>query len=190
MNILRFERPLFNNVDNVKLESCDIKARHLIIEKCSIKHAVKLNKLWHSRLPEAQLSPWMFAFKAHISGYTFGVALWNNPSARMLPSHWLELRRLAFSDDAPKNTGSKFLSEMVKYFRVNYPEKERCISYQEVEFHSGTIYKASGWNNAYFSKGRKRNRNYDKPGSNRKYRTDSYNEEVAKADKFRWEIKL
>ena len=47
-------------------------------------------------------------------GVTYAVALWHNPSARTLPGHWLELRRMACAPDAPHCTASRFLAEMTK----------------------------------------------------------------------------
>lgn len=56
---------------------------------------------------------------------------------------YLELRRMAISDDAPKNTASRMLGWMVREIRKLGFVK--AISYQDTEVHAGTIYKASGW---------------------------------------------
>ena len=63
----------------------------------------------------------------------------------MLDNSWMELKRMALSGDAPKNTASRFLSWMVKQIKKDYPEVPRLISYQDPAVHKGTIYKASGW---------------------------------------------
>jgi hypothetical protein len=57
----------------------------------------------------------------------------------------LELRRMAISNKAPKNTASRMLSWMRKDIQVKFPHLIRLISYQDTEVHYGTIYKASGW---------------------------------------------
>jgi len=57
----------------------------------------------------------------------------------------LELRRMAISKDAPKNTASSMIGVMVKLIKKKFPELKRLISYQDTEVHAGTIYKASGW---------------------------------------------
>jgi hypothetical protein len=57
----------------------------------------------------------------------------------------LELRRLANSPEAPKNTSSRFLSVMVKIIKKDMPNIYKLISYQDTDVHIGTIYKASGW---------------------------------------------
>ena len=58
---------------------------------------------------------------------------------------WLELRRMAIADDAPKYTASRMISIMVRDIRRNRPDICRVISYQDTAVHAGTIYAASGW---------------------------------------------
>ncbi|GAA5522405.1 hypothetical protein LQ318_11700 [Aliifodinibius salicampi] len=186
----RFEKTEINEKRSIKLPSDGLKARHLEFDECNKIYAVNINKRWHSRLPNSQEKPWQFAFKAHFRGVTFAIALWNNPSARTLPNNWLELRRLACSNDAPKNTPSRFMAHMVNFFRDNCPEKEKCISYQDTSVHEGTIYKAAGWEVGHITKARKRKRDYKKPGTDRLYRKDSNGKDVASARKLRWEKEL
>jgi len=152
--------------------------------------AVEAVRRWHSRLPNCQASPWQFAFRAHFQGETLAVALWNNPSARCLPHHWLELRRMACSPAAPKNTPSRFLGWMVRHFRKVCPEREKCISYQDLEVHTGTIYKASGWAVEYVSKARTRDRSKPRVGTSRAYRSNLNGVKIDSAPKARWAIKL
>lgn len=148
-----------------------------------------LNRRWHSRLPETQPNPWQYAFRAAFDGVTYGVALWHNPSARTLPSHWLELRRLAVADDAPHCTASRMLGEMTKWFRRNVPERERLISYQDRDVHTGTIYKAAGWTAEYVSEPRVRDRSSTRPGG-RMYRWNQNGDAPDGAGKVRWEMRL
>ena len=122
-----------------------IKARDLEFEICPKKHAVDFIRRYHSRLPKCQSGPWMYAFRAHYNGKTIAAALWNNTSARTLPSCWLELRRLACSPEAPFNTCSRFLAWMARFLKQHAPTIRRLISYQDTAVHHGTIYKASGW---------------------------------------------
>jgi hypothetical protein len=121
---------------------------------------------------------------------TYAVALWNNPSGRCLPSHWLELRRMACAPDAPKNTPSSFLAWMVRYFQKACPEREKCISYQDLDVHTGTIYKASGWAVEYVSKPRVRDRSKPRVGTDRMYRSNKNGSEPDAAGKARWAKKL
>lgn len=185
LDLRRVEHPeIF--VQAVTFPKDGLRARHIEISQCNKKHAVELMRIWHSRLPNTQENPWQYAFKAHYGPITYAVALWNNPSARTLPHHWLELRRMACAPDAPKFTASKMLSAMTRYFKQTCPEREKCISYQDIEVHSGTIYKASNWTPEYFSRPRARDRSKNRVGTNRKYRSDINTKQVASAGKIRW----
>lgn len=166
-----------------------LKATQVAIETCAVDHARTLIGLWHSRLPKTQPGPWKFAFRAYFENVTYGVALWNNPSARMLPSHWLELRRLAISDDAPHCLASRMLSQMKRYFARECPESEKLISYQDMDVHTGTIYKAAGWNAAAISKPRIRDRSGKRP-TGRMYRWNVNGAAPDSAGKIRWETEL
>lgn len=164
-----------------------LRARHLTFEECPTDEAVELCRKWHSRLPNTQWGPWQFAFRAHFSGTVFAVALWNNPSARTLPPHWLELRRMACSPDAPRNTASRFLGWMVRFFTASHPDRERCISYQDTAVHTGTIYKAAGWQIGHVAKARVRDRSKARVGTKRAYRSNMNGPSPDASEKIRWE---
>jgi hypothetical protein len=108
---------------------------------------VQLNHEWHSRLPSVgSASQGRVFYGAAYEGVVYAVAMWSNPVARMLPQGtWLELRRFAVADDAPKNTASRMLGWMTRDIRARFPELVRLISYQDCEVHHGTIYRAAGW---------------------------------------------
>lgn len=141
----RILHPLFS--DGSLIIPNDLKARDLLFEECPRDFAVQLNSEWHSRLPIIKM--WKLrvshAFHAYYANVTYAVALWSNPISATLPQHWIELRRMACAPDAPKFTASRFLGWMVRWFKQNEPEHERCISYQDTSIHKGIIYKASGW---------------------------------------------
>jgi hypothetical protein len=169
----------------------DLKARHLAFAICDKAEAVAACSAWHSRLPNTQKGPWQFAFAATTpEGVVVAVALWNNPSARMLPGHWLELRRMACSPAAPKFTASAFLGWMIRYFKRHHPDRERAISYQDTAVHTGTIYKASGWTAAYTSKPRVRDRSKPRVGTDRAYRSNLNGVAPDASAKVRWEKTL
>lgn len=113
--------------------------------------AIKLCALWHSRLPRVDKSnivrtKWLWCVGAEFGGKWYAVAIWTNPvSRRFNDKNWLELRRLAISSDAPKNTASRMLGVMARMIKVKYPIVDRLISYQDTEVHTGAIYAASGW---------------------------------------------
>ncbi len=164
--------------------------RELSCDLCAPEFARSLNAAWHSRLPNTQRGPWQYAFAAHKSGIVYAVALWHNPSARTLPSHWLELRRLAIADDAPHCTASWMLAKMIRWFQANHPERERAISYQDCGVHTGTIYRAAGWTVGLVAKPRLRDRSTPRKGTRRDYRTDANGKDAAGSAKVRWEKAL
>ncbi len=189
MEINRVEHFLIDCSQFVTLELKG--AKELDLARCSVEHAVELTREWHSTLPQVQPHPWQFAFKMHRDGVTYAVALWNTPSARMLPGHWLELRRMAVAPDAPKFTASRFLSAMVRWFKRHHPERENCISYQDISIHKGTIYKAAGWKSTHVSKPRVRDRTKPRKGTKRAYRLSNFNQPERDASgKIRWECRL
>ena len=144
----------------------------------------------HSRLPVLQRGPWKFVFGFFDGSDLLAVAFWHNPSARGLPNEWLELRRMAVKDSAPRFTASKMMGAMYRWFKKN-TNCPRLVSYHDVAVHNGTIYRASGWVPTHVS--RPRNRDRSKPrsaNSPRLYRTDSNGKAPAASAKIRWEKSL
>jgi hypothetical protein len=145
-----------------------------------------LNEQWHSRLP--------YVGGFYIDGLFFGgffgpvcyaVAGWSAPIARMLTLKgkiYYELRRFAIAPDAPRNTASRMLAFMVRYIKKTKPKKDCLISYQDTEVHTGTIYKAVGWNAAHISKANDQNwvKTHGRPSSSLQ----------TTAPKIRWEKQL
>ena len=181
----RLGAPLFE----IPTGAVPTKARQLIIEPCAVDHARLLTERWHSRLPHTQRGPWMYAFRAAFDGVSYGVALLHNPSARTLPSHWIELRRLTVAPDAPPHTASRMLGQLRRWFQRNVPEAERLISYQDPSVHKGTIYKAAGWAIGYVAADRTRDRTGLRP-TGRAYRWNHNGDEVDQVGKIRWEIEI
>lgn len=186
----RLARPLFQVGGGGSIPTPALMARDLVFDRCNISHAVCLVRAWHSRLPHCQNGPWQFAFSAEHCGITYAVALWHNPSGRCIPQHWLELRRMACAPDAPRNTASRFLAWMVRWFKQHHSNRERAISYQDTSVHFGTIYKASGWLIDRVSKARVRDRSKPRRGTKRMYRTNANGVDVDGSQKVRWSISL
>jgi hypothetical protein len=144
---IRVVHPLFQTEGD---GSIPISPLQFEIETTPFLYAVELNELWHSRLPIFKMGfiknqPFL-CFIAKYKNTAYATAIWSNPVAPSLPQHTcLELRRLAIAPDAPKNTASRMLSIMVKVIRKTRPAINRVISYQDVEAHRGTIYKAANW---------------------------------------------
>lgn len=140
---------------------------------CKVQEACALNKLWHSRFPKIDWSNVVrnrdyVCYRADFNEISYAVAIWSSPVAanRLAGGEFcLELRRMAISDDAPKNSASYMIAKMTKMIKLNMPHIKKLISYQDVDAHFGTIYKASNWRKAaennglsWTTKNRKRNK--------------------------------
>lgn len=126
--------------------STPTSALQLKIGKIPVRVAMALNRQWHSRLPEIGNGMQCFAFGAECNNRFYAVALWSTPVARLLNGlGFIELRRMAIADDAPKNTGSRMLRIMALLIKRERPDTLALISYQDTDVHTGTIYKAAGW---------------------------------------------
>jgi hypothetical protein len=155
----------------------------LHVGRVPINTAVRLNELWHSRLPRfAWPLDRCTAFGAEFGGLFYAAAIWSWPVARMLNGRdWLELRRLAISPDAPKNTASRMLRVMTLLIRRSRLRVVKLISYQDTAVHTGGIYRAAGWNPASKSVG----------GEWAREKIGRHNRAVqSAAPKVRWELDL
>lgn len=138
--------PLFwNQTSGAKPTS----AKQLSIAEMDRYTARNLNRLWHSRLPDYDTGFCLNSLVSYGASYQnvyYAIAIWTNPVAMALPQHqWLELRRMAIAPDAPKFTASFMIGKMIKLIRLKFPVVDTLVSYQDMEVHSGTIYKASNW---------------------------------------------
>jgi hypothetical protein len=127
----------------------------LLIVKIDYKLSLRLNELWHSRLPYFSsvryASIFSHCFAAEYKNRYYAVAMWSIPQAwnRLRDGRsCLELRRMAIGPDAPKNTASRMLKIMKNIIKIERPDIIKLISYQDTEVHLGTIYKAAGWKQA------------------------------------------
>jgi hypothetical protein len=113
--------------------------------------AAELNRKWHSVLPRTDLGNLLcgnmsLAYAAEYEGRYYAVGIWSQPIIRALcDGHTLELRRLAICSQAPKCTASRMLRIMRTMIQRKMPHIDRLISYQAVDVHRGTIYRAAGW---------------------------------------------
>jgi hypothetical protein len=149
--------------------------------------ACQLNEQWHSRLPLVDWSNVVrnthyVCFGARYQDEFYAAAIWSSPVAQNRFTYgrqMLELRRLAISPEAPRNTATRMLGFMRSYVKENMPDIALLISYQDTEVHTGTIYKADNWIATNLTQGTSwstasRDRNVDQ----------------TLADKIRWEYKL
>lgn len=140
---VRVAYPLFQVEGGGSIPTSALQLRFSVVR---LETAKALNRLWHSRLPEFRRPACRVAYAAEFDGLFFASAIWTNPLARMLPQReWIELNRMAIAPDAPKNTASRMLAWMARDIRRRFPDVTRLISYQELDFHTGCIYRAAGW---------------------------------------------
>lgn len=140
-------QPLFQEGEGGSTPTSPLQMR---IEPIGYQIAKRLNGLWHSRLPRIGDPPGtekaMSCFAATFEDRIFAVAIWSHPVNRNLPqTTWLELRRMAICDEAPKNLASWMLGVMARLLKRERPHLVNLVSYQDQSVHSGTIYRASGW---------------------------------------------
>lgn len=149
--------------------------------------ACNLNQQWHSRLPIIDWSNVVrnthyICFGAMFDNEFYASAIWSSPVAQnrfKYGKQILELRRLAISPEAPRNTATRMLSIMRKHIAKFMPDIALLISYQDTEVHHGTIYKADNWIATNLTQGIS-------------WTTDKRdrNTEQSMADKIRWEYQL
>ena len=157
------------------------------IEVIDVHTACRLNATWHSRLPVIEWSNVVrnrhsICFGARYEGDLHAVAIWSSPVAanRMTNGRQaLELRRFAIAPTAPKNTGSRMLSVMKLLIHRAMPDVSWFVSYQDTEVHTGTIYKAAGWDLIGES-----------AGVSWSNKTRIRNKEQSMATKARWELQI
>lgn len=149
---IRVVHPLFHGEGGGSTPTSPLQLRFGFV---SMRVAIALNELWHSRLPAFTSPPERcIGMAAEYDGCYFAAAIWSPPLARMLNHQGIyELRRLAIAPDAPKQTASRMLRIMRLLIKRRMPDLTRLISYQDTAVHDGTIYKAAGWIEARTDKG-------------------------------------
>ena len=82
-------------------------------------------------------------------GERVGAMQLGRPTSRALdPDQVLELTRMYFVDEMPKNTESTGLAMMRRWIRVWMPRVRLLLAYSDPSVgHQGTIYQADGWAN-------------------------------------------
>lgn len=116
-----------------------------------MRTAAELNRRWHSILPRTDLGNLLcgnmsVAYAADFADKWYGVAIYSQPIIRSLCDDiTIELRRLAICGEAPRNTASRMMAVTRRMLKKQFPELRKVISYQAVDVHRGTIYKADGW---------------------------------------------
>lgn len=150
----RVAYPLFQEGDGGSHPTSPLQ---FVVYKISTDRAKKLNKLWHSRLPNFGTGylDSSTCYGLYFGDICYGVAIWGYPTSPSLPQDksYFELKRMALAPDVPTNTASRFIAIMTKIIRKEIPKVRKLISYQDTDVHKGTIYKASGWIIGNYHKG-------------------------------------
>jgi len=125
--------PLFHNEHGGSIPTSPLQFEIGIISTSTAK---KLNRLWHSRLPNYG-SGYLDSttnFGAYFDGKYYAVAIWGWPTSPSLPQDktWFELKRLAICGSAPKNTASRMLRIMGVLLRKKHPSIKKLLSYQDL----------------------------------------------------------
>ena len=164
-----------------------ISPKQLDFKVIRAQTACLLNEQWHSRLPIIDWSNVVrnthyICFGAEYQNEFYAAAIWSSPVAQnrfKYGKQVLELRRMAISPEAPRNTATRMLAFMRKQIQKTFPDIALLISYQDTEVHFGTIYKADNWIAATLTEGTS-------------WTTDkrSRNNDQSLADKIRWEYRL
>lgn len=148
-------RPLFQGEDGGSIPT---SALHLRINPIGLDTARQLIALWHSALPDFPPTtgglPYHDCYVAEHDDHWYAAAIWTGPVNRNLnDGRRYELRRFAIAPCAPRYTASRMLAVMARDIRRRRPDVNELISYQLLDTHQGTIYRAAGWEVRHFSKG-------------------------------------
>ena len=115
--------------------------------------------------------------------------VWRWPTARMLPSDgtFLELSRWCIASHAEPNTGSRMMGYVRRWLRREMPDVSTLVSYSDpVHGHTGTLYRASGWDYTPTHHGER----YDANGVGYPSGHGSWNGVDRMTPKHRWTVSL
>lgn len=140
--------PLFHSGDGGAIPTSTLC---LACVEIDMRTAAELNRNWHSMLPRTDLGNLLCGNMSVAYGFAYedwyyAVAIYSQPIIRSLcDGTTIELRRLAICVTAPKYTATRFMALTRKMLRRKFPQLRKIVSYQAVDVHAGTIYKAGGW---------------------------------------------
>lgn len=142
-SIVRVMHPLFQTGEGGATPTSPLDLWFSDIDKDRCR---ELNRLWHSDLPDTDDGGTRVCFVAQAGGLFYAVAMWTNPAAPKLPQlAWMQLKRFAIADDAPRYTASRMLGWMSREIRRRFAEVEVLVTYLDCGKHTGAIYAACGW---------------------------------------------
>ncbi len=112
---------------------------------------------------------------------------WRWPTARMVPTDWLELSRWCLTLEAGENAGSRMMGYVRRWIRRNIPKVTALVSYSDPSRgHTGALYRASGWSYAPTHHGLR----YDLDGVGYASGHGSWDGQTIQSPKHRWMIQF
>ena len=129
-----------------------MSAKDIVLKPISSSSANRICKLYHYSgkvVPNSQLHFGVF-YKGHCEGVMqFGPSMDKRRMATNLKikmNEFLELNRMAFSDNLPNYSESRAISVAHRIIKKNYPNIKVILSFSDgTQCGDGTIYRASGF---------------------------------------------
>lgn len=144
------ECPLFQTEDGSAILTSPLQISQYRLAPCNWTDLVPILEQYHYRKGmmggSIKICLGVWADGVLVGGGVFGNP-WHPESYSGGGGQWncIELRRLCFYDDAPKNTESWAIGKMIWWLK-KYTDYNRVLSYSDASVgHTGTIYKASGF---------------------------------------------
>lgn len=122
----------------------DFKKESAYIKLCSFSDISNIFKDFHYK-KNAMGGGISVCFVMFINGLLVGGSVLGKPRHEKKYKNCIDIRRMALIDDAPFNSESWFLSQIIKWIASN-TSYENVLSYSDMTVgHKGTIYKASNF---------------------------------------------
>lgn len=81
-----------------------------------------------------------------VAGRVVAAMVWKTPTARRIPTDWLELSRWCLTPEAGPNAGSRMHRYAVRELRRLFPAATTLVSYSDPSVgHTGSLYRACNW---------------------------------------------
>ena len=142
------EQSLFQVEDGGAIPTSTLQLRLKEINKLT---ASNFYKRWHYLGETDFIST--INYGAYYDGWLVGVISYGSPNAKKMrglydentQDGWWEIKRLAMTDDMPKNSESRFIAISTKLLRKSFKVVGMITLADDGVGHTGTIYRASGF---------------------------------------------
>ncbi len=131
--------------------STPTSAHNIVLQTIPRRLAAACYRKWHYLGETDFISTYNFGI--FVGSELFGCISLGSPNAKELDGHytrytqegWWEIKRLALSDELPKNSESRAIAIAIRLLRRTVPVKGIVTYADDGVGHKGTIYKASGF---------------------------------------------